>query len=40
MMDKWEPIFWIIGLCVAFFAVLMVLDYLKMKRRKPDHKVG
>jgi hypothetical protein len=39
-MDKWEPIFWIIGLCAAFFAVLMILDYLKMKRRKPDHKVG
>ena len=39
-MDKWEPIFWIIGLCVAFFAVLMILDYIKTKRRKPDHKVG
>lgn len=39
-MDKWEPIFWILGLCIAFFAVLMILDYLKMKRRKPDHKVG
>ncbi len=39
-MDKWLPIFWIIGLCVAFFVVLMVLDYLKMKRKKPDHKVG
>jgi hypothetical protein len=39
-MDKWLPIFWILGLCIAFFAVLMVLDYLKAKRRKPDHKVG
>jgi hypothetical protein len=40
MMEKWMPIFWIVGLCVAFFAVLMVLDYLKMKRKKPDHKIN
>jgi len=38
-MDKWVPIFWIVGLCVAFFAVLMVLDYLKMKRKKPDRQI-
>lgn len=39
-MEKWLPIVWIIGLCVAFFAVLMVLDYFKMKRKKPDHKIN
>jgi len=39
-MDKWEPIFWILGLCIAFFAVLMIMEYIKSKRRKPDHKVG
>ncbi len=39
MMDKWMPIFWIIGLCVAFFLILMVMEYLKFKRKKPDHKI-
>ena len=39
-MDKWVPIFWILGLCIAFFAVLMIMEYIKSKRRKPDHKVG
>lgn len=39
-MDKWVPIFWILGLCIAFFAVLMIMEYIKSKRRKPDHKIG
>lgn len=39
-MDKWVPIFWILGLCIAFFAVLMVMEFFKAKRKKPDHKVG
>jgi hypothetical protein len=39
-MEKWVPIFWIVGLCVGFFLVLMVLDFLKMKRKKPDHKIN
>ena len=33
-MDKWEPIFWIMGLCIGFFAVLMILDYVKTSGRK------
>jgi hypothetical protein len=33
-MEKWEPIFWIIGLTIVFFAALMVLEYFKMKRKK------
>ena len=40
MMEKWVPIFWIVGLCGGFFLVLMVLDFLKMKRKKPDHKIN
>jgi hypothetical protein len=28
------PVFWIIGLFLGFFAVLMLLDYLKTKKRK------
>jgi beta-lactamase regulating signal transducer with metallopeptidase domain len=33
-LEKWVPVFWIIGLCVGFFVVLMLLDYLKTKKRK------
>jgi asparagine N-glycosylation enzyme membrane subunit Stt3 len=33
-MEKWEPIFWIIGLTVLFFAVLMLLDYIRTRKRK------
>jgi asparagine N-glycosylation enzyme membrane subunit Stt3 len=33
-MERWEPIFWIVGLCLAFFAVLMVLDYIKTKKKR------
>ena len=39
-MDKWVPIFWIVGICLAFFAVLMVMEYLKMKRKKPDRRIN
>lgn len=30
-MEKWQPIFWILGLTVAFFAVLMLLDFIKTR---------
>jgi hypothetical protein len=33
-MEKWEPVFWIIGLCVVFFAILMLLDFLKTKNKR------
>jgi hypothetical protein len=33
-LEKWVPIFWIIGLCLAFFAVLMLLDFIKTRKRK------
>jgi asparagine N-glycosylation enzyme membrane subunit Stt3 len=33
-MQKWMPIFWIVGLTVVFFAVLMIIDYVKTKSRK------
>ena len=39
-MEKWVPVFWIIGICVGFFLVLMILDFLKMKRKKPDHHIS
>lgn len=39
-MEKWVPVFWIIGICVGFFLVLMILDFLKMKRKKPDHNIN
>jgi hypothetical protein len=32
-MEKWEPIFWIIGSGVAFFALLMLWEMIKNKRR-------
>jgi hypothetical protein len=32
-MEKWVPVFWIIGLFLGFFAVLMLLDYLKTKKK-------
>ena len=31
---KWVPIFWIIGICVAFCAIIMLIDYLKSKKKK------
>jgi hypothetical protein len=31
---KWVPVFWILGLCVGFFVVLMLLDYIKTRKRK------
>jgi len=40
MMEKWVPVFWIIGICLGFFLVLMILDFLKMKRKKPDHNIN
>jgi hypothetical protein len=33
-LERWMPVFWIVGLCVGFFVVLMLLDYLKTKKRK------
>lgn len=33
-MEKWMPIFWIIGISLAFFALLMVFDFLKSKKKK------
>jgi LPS O-antigen subunit length determinant protein (WzzB/FepE family) len=33
-MEKWAPVFWIIGICLAFFAVLLVLEYFKSKKKK------
>ena len=33
-MEKWIPIFWILGLCLAFFGILMLIDYLKNRKRK------
>jgi formate-dependent nitrite reductase membrane component NrfD len=33
-MGKWEPLFWIIGTGVAFFVVLMLLEFLKRKKEK------
>jgi hypothetical protein len=33
-MGKWEPLFWIIGTGVAFFVVLMLLEFLKRKKKK------
>jgi hypothetical protein len=38
-MEKWLPVFWILGIAIVFIAVLMVLDYVKTKaRRGPDKK--
>jgi hypothetical protein len=33
-LEKWAPIFWIVGLCLLFFGVLMLVDYLKGKKTK------
>jgi len=33
-MEKWEPIFWIIGLTLALFTLLMLLDFIKTRKRK------
>jgi hypothetical protein len=37
-MDKWLPVFWILGIAIVFIAVLMVVDFLKTKGRRPDKK--
>lgn len=35
-MGRWEPIFWIIFICGAFFALLLIIDFLKTKaKRRP-----
>ena len=39
-MDKWLPVFWIIGIAIGFIAVLMVLDYVKTKTRSGPDKKG
>lgn len=33
-MEKWEPIFWIIGSGLAFFVLLMLWESLKNKKKK------
>lgn len=33
-MAKWEPILWIAGLTIVFFVGLMLLEYVKQKRKK------
>lgn len=33
-MGNWEPILWIIGTGIAFFLVLMALEFLKRKKKK------
>jgi hypothetical protein len=36
-MEKWAPIFWIIGICGGFFAFLLIIDLIKSKAKKgPD----
>jgi hypothetical protein len=37
-MEKWEPVFWILGFAIAFIAVLMAIDYLKTKGRRGSDK--
>ena len=33
-LGKWVPVFWILGLCFGFFALLLLIDYLKTKKKK------
>lgn len=33
-MGNWEPVFWIIGSGVGFFALLLLLESLKGKKNK------
>ena len=33
-LEKWVPIFWIIGLCLGFFVLLMLINYLKTRKKK------
>jgi LPS O-antigen subunit length determinant protein (WzzB/FepE family) len=33
-MGNWEPILWIIGTGIAFFLVLMALEFLKRQKRR------
>lgn len=33
-MGKWEPIFWIIGSGLGFFALLMLFETIKSKKKK------
>jgi hypothetical protein len=38
-MGKWEPIFWIFGVGLAWFALLLVLELLKSNgKNKPPEK--
>ena len=39
-MEKWMPVFWILGIAIVFIAVLMVLDYVKTKTRSGPDKKG
>ena len=33
-MEKWEPIFWILGSGVGFFILLVLFESLKVNRKK------
>ena len=33
-MEKWMPIFWILGIGIAILALLLVIDLLKSNKKK------
>ncbi len=38
-MSKWEPIFWIFGVGIGWFALLLLLEFLKGNgKKKPPEK--
>jgi LPS O-antigen subunit length determinant protein (WzzB/FepE family) len=37
-MEKWLPVFWILGIAIVFIAVLMIVDYLKTRGKKGSDK--
>jgi len=39
-MEKWVPVFWILGFAIGFIAVLMVIDYLKTVGKRGSNKRG
>jgi hypothetical protein len=33
-MGNWEPIFWIFGVSLGFFGLLMLIEFLKKNKKK------
>ena len=30
---KWMPVFWILGICIGFFVLLMLIEWMRTKKK-------